>query len=180
MVSESPTDPHPTDTGDADGDGGSTGSAPAGQESGYRESEDQGAVRSRDTVTKLPERLTFRITPVSLIGVLTVAVCVSPAAAAIPWLLWLYVIPLALLVWVLRVRTTVDRDGITARTVTRRIRFDWDDVRALRLNERKWVHAVLLSGRDIKLPAVRVRDLPRVAAMSGGRISDPAAEPAQE
>jgi hypothetical protein len=34
---------------------------------------------------------------------------------------------------------------------------------------------VLTDGSELALPAVHVRDLPRLAAVSGGRLPDPAA-----
>ncbi|MDR7300782.1 PH domain-containing protein [Haloactinomyces albus] len=140
--------------------------------------EDSGGVRGRTPT--LPDRLTFRITPLAIVGVLTVAVCISPAAAAAPWLLWLYLLPVGLLVWILRMRTTVDSTGLTARNVVRKSRIGWGDLQSLRVNERRWVRAVLHSHREVRLPAVRVRDLSRLAAMSGGRLSDPAAETESE
>lgn len=122
--------------------------------------------------------LTFRILPISLLTVLVVAVCMTPLAFAQPALLSLYLIPLLLGAWVLRARTVVTTEKITAYAV-RRVDLDWDDVRRFRLDERRWLRAVLNSGREVMLPAVRVRDLPNVAAMSGGRIPDPtSSEPA--
>lgn len=121
----------------------------------------------------VPARLTFRITPISLLAVLTVAICVTPVAWYQPWLLLLYLLPAGLLVWIFRVRTVVTADSITA-TALGRTRIPWDDVRSVKLDERRWVRAVLDSGKEVLLPAVRVRDLPRLAAMSGGRLPDPA------
>ncbi|MBA8823178.1 hypothetical protein FHX42_000507 [Saccharopolyspora lacisalsi] len=129
------------------------------------------------TADRLPDELTFRITPVSLLGVFTVMICVSPVALAVPWLLTLYALPLLLLVWVLRVRTTVHGGGITARTLFGKSEIAWQDLQFLRLDERRWIRAVLVSGKEIRLPSVRVRDLPRLAVMSGDRVSDPSAEP---
>lgn len=120
----------------------------------------------------VPARLTFRITPISLLAVLTVAICVTPVAWYQPWLLLLYLLPAGLLVWIFRVRTVVTADSITA-TALARTRIPWDDVRSVKLDERRWVRAVLDSGKEVLLPAVRVRDLPRLAAMSGGRLPDP-------
>ena len=120
-----------------------------------------------------PARLTFRITPISLLAVLTVAICVTPVAWYQPWLLALYLLPAVLLGWVLRVRTVVTADSITA-TALRRTRIPWGDVRSVKLDERRWIRAVLDSGKEVLLPAVRVRDLSRLAAMSGGRLPDPA------
>lgn len=128
-----------------------------------------------DSTTAGPNSLTFRILPIALIAVLTIAVCVTPVAFTHPAGLALFLIPLGLGIWVLRAKTVVTPDKITVRML-RRTEIDWNDVRQLRLNERRWLRAVLSSGREVMLPAVRVRDLPRVAAMSGGRIPDPSAD----
>ncbi|GAA4860862.1 PH domain-containing protein [Saccharopolyspora rosea] len=126
---------------------------------------------------RLPESLTFRITPVALLAVLAVVVCATPVAATAggPALL-LYLVPLGLLVWILRTRTTVSPERVTVRTMFGGTRFTWDDVRALRLDEKRWIRAVLASGNEVALSAVRVRDLPRLSAMSGGRLPDPNAQ----
>jgi hypothetical protein len=124
----------------------------------------------------LPKRLTFRITRVTVLVVITIALCVTPLAWAGPWLLLTYLIPLLLLAGILRLRTVVDAEGITARSVLGSTRFGWDEVRSFHLDERHWVRAVLGSGKEVRLPSVRVRDLPHLAAMSGGRLDDPAAE----
>jgi hypothetical protein len=124
-----------------------------------------------------PESLTFRITPVTLLVVIVLAVCMTPVAWVQPWTPSIYVIPLALFAWVLRTRTVVDRDVITARTF-RTTRVPWDSVQSFRVDQRRWLRAVLRDdataghGREVLLPAVRVRDLPRLAAMSGGRLPD--------
>ncbi|WP_246868828.1 PH domain-containing protein [Saccharopolyspora sp. ASAGF58] len=121
-----------------------------------------------------PKSLTFRITPVALLAVLAITICATPlATTAGTWALLLYLIPLGLLVWILRTRTTVDARQVVVRTSFGRTKFSWDDVVSLRLNERRWLKAVLRSGKEVQLPAVRVRDLPRVAAISGGRLPDP-------
>ncbi|QUH04593.1 PH domain-containing protein [Saccharopolyspora erythraea] len=117
--------------------------------------------------------MTYRITPVSLLAALTVLIGVTPVAwTAGPWALSLYLIPLALVVWVLRTRTTIDATHITARRVLGSTRIGWDEIASFRLDERRWLRAVLNSGKEVVLPAVRVRDLPRLAAVSGGRIPD--------
>ncbi|MEU6268391.1 PH domain-containing protein [Saccharopolyspora shandongensis] len=121
-----------------------------------------------------PKSLTFRITPVALLGVLAVIICATPlATTAGTWALLIYLIPLGLAVWILRTRTTFDAQQVVARTMFGRTKFGWDDVVSLRLNEKRWLKAVLRSGKEVQLPAVRVRDLPRVAAISGGRLPDP-------
>ncbi|MEY8038789.1 PH domain-containing protein [Saccharopolyspora cebuensis] len=123
----------------------------------------------------LPSSLAFRINPVSLLAVLAIAACATPlATTAGPWALLVYLIPLAIAVWILRTRTTVGPDEVRTRTVFGGKRFTWDEVVSLRLDEKRWLKAVLRSGDEVVLPAIRVRDLPRLAVMSGGRLTDPA------
>lgn len=128
-------------------------------------------------VPELPRSLTFRITRITLLVIFVLAICMTPVAWAAPWTLSLYLIPLVLIVWVLRARTVVTADAISARMLRTR-RVPWSEVRSFRLDQRRWLRAVLRddaeagSTREVLLPAVRVRDLPRLAAMSGGRLPD--------
>lgn len=122
----------------------------------------------------VPARLTFRLTRISLLAVFVVLLGVTPIAWVAPWLLVMYLIPLVLLIWLLRIRTVVDTEMLSTRSLTGSARFRWDEVRSFRLDEKKWLRAVLTSGKEVRLPAVRVRDLPRLSALSGGRLSDPA------
>lgn len=137
------------------------------------DAEQAGKAEQRDEAGA-PKSLTFRITPVALLAVLAITICATPlATTAGTWALLLYLIPLGLLVWILRTRTTVDAQQVVVRTAFGRAKFSWDDVASLRLDERRWLKAVLRCGKEVQLPAVRVRDLPRVAAISGGRLPDP-------
>jgi hypothetical protein len=117
--------------------------------------------------------------------VLVIAVCVTPVAWTSPPLLALYVIPLALVVWVLRTRTVVDRERITAHTLFRTRRIAWEDVRSFRLDQHRWVRVILRTtqageqDKGLVLPTVRVRDLSRLAELSGGRLPDISAEPTE-
>jgi hypothetical protein len=156
VVSESPQQPDPRDA-----------SVSAGDQAG-----------DQDGKPDTPPSLTFRITPISLLGVVALVVCVTPLAWAHPWLLSAYLIPVLVVVWILRVRTVVGASKVTARTMFGRSDFAWDEVTSFRLDERRWLRAVLGSGKEVRLPAVRVRDLPRLAAMSGGRLPDPTASDA--
>ncbi|WP_051387895.1 PH domain-containing protein [Saccharopolyspora rectivirgula] len=123
---------------------------------------------------ELPEELTFRMNPVTLLAALAIAACATPLATTTgPLGLLIYLIPLALAVWILRVRTTIGQQRVKVRHTFTSSTFSWDEVTSLRLDERRWLKAVLDSGEEVSLPAVRVRDLPRVAAMSGGRIPNP-------
>jgi len=121
----------------------------------------------------------FRNSPLSLLAAVAFMVCFTPVALTVPGMEVLYLIPIGMVAWVLRVRTTVDADAIVARGALRTRRVAWGDVTALHLRTRSRVSAVLGNGSELPLPAVRVRDLPLLAMMSGGRLPDPSPDAEQ-
>jgi hypothetical protein len=134
-----------------------------------------------DSQPDAPAAAVFRISPLNLLGVFALSVCAIPVAFGAPWFWLIYVVPLGLIYWLFRVRTTAGPDGLVARGALRTRRVAWEDVSALRLRSsrtRSRVSAVLRDGPELPLPAVHVRDLPVLAAASGGRLPDPSAAPA--
>jgi hypothetical protein len=124
------------------------------------------------------QRRVFRISPLGILGALALAICATPVAFGAPGLVYIYLIPLGIIVWVLRTRTVVDADAVTVRRVLRSRRVPWDHIASLRLGKKAKVSAVLTDGAELPLPAVRIHDLPQLAAVSGGRLPDPtSAEP---
>ena len=123
-----------------------------------------------------PAHTVFRVSPLVVLVALTFAVCVTPIAWAGPYLWLAYLIPIGIIVWTLRVRTTVDPDTVTVRRLVGRRSVPWTQISSLRLRDRARVSAVLSDGAELPLPAVHVRDLPQLAAASGGRLPDPAGE----
>lgn len=120
-------------------------------------------------------RLVFTPSRLTIAAALVVCVGALPLLLSVPWF-WLFLfLPLAVIGWVLRVRTTVDPDTVTTRSVTGSRTVPWDDVRGLRLGRRSSVSLVLADDREVALPAVYVRDLPVLSAASGGRFADPTA-----
>jgi hypothetical protein len=119
-------------------------------------------------------RAVFRISPLVVLVALTV--CATPGAWAGPYFWLIYVVPLGIIGWTLRVRTTVDPDAVTVRRLVGRRSVPWTEISSLRLRDRAKVSAVLSDGAELPLPAVHVRDLPQLAAASGGRLPDPAGE----
>jgi Bacterial PH domain len=116
----------------------------------------------------------FRPSPLIVLVALALAVCATPFAVAAP-LLWLvYLVPLGIIGWTLWVRTVVDPEAVTVRRIVGRRRVPWSEISSLRLGDRSRVSAVLTDGAELPLPAVHVRDLPQLAAASGGRLPDPA------
>ena len=119
----------------------------------------------------MSERAVFRIPPLTILGAVLLAVCATPVAFGAPWFWLVYLLPVAVVVWVLRVRTTVDEEGLTVRRLVGSRRVPWSEIRSLHLRDKGGVRAVLTDGAELPLPSVRVRDLPQLAAASGGHLS---------
>jgi len=115
----------------------------------------------------------MRLSRVSLLPVVFLAVCVVPFAAAAPWAAPVLLLPLLAAVWVLRVGVDVDVDGITTRSLLRPRRVAWDDLAGIRIDRDARLRLVTTDGSELRLPVLRARDLPRLAALSGGRIDVP-------
>ena len=120
---------------------------------------------------------TFRIPLTALLGVFALAIGATPLALTVPGLQVLYVLPIGLAVWLLRTRTVASSDALVAHRMLRSRRLPWGEVDRLRVAERSWCRAVLSTGEEVALPAVRARDLPVLAVVSGGWITDPSAAP---
>jgi Bacterial PH domain len=121
----------------------------------------------------------IRTPRIALLPVLTLAVCTIPLASAAPGLAVLWLLPIAVGAWVLRAGVDVDADGLTVRALLGSRRLRWDDVAGLSAGPRGELSAVLRSGGSLRLPAVRARHLPLLAAASGGRVPDPTPAPAE-
>ena len=119
----------------------------------------------------MSERAVFRIPPLAILGAVLLAFCATPAAFGAPGFWLVYLLPVAVVVWVLRVRTTVDEEGLTVRRLVGSRRVPWSEIRSLHLRDKGGVRAVLTDGAELPLPSVRVRDLPQLAAASGGHLS---------
>lgn len=119
--------------------------------------------------------VTFRPPLTGLIAVWGLAVCVTPVAFGAPGLQVLYLLPLAITVWLLRTRTIVGPDTLTAQRVTGRRSLGWAEISGLRVDERSRIWAVRHDGGEVWLPVVRARDLPMLASASRGRVPDPLA-----
>ena len=119
----------------------------------------------------MTDRAVFRIPPLAILGAVLLAVCATPVAFGAPWFWLVYLVPVAAVVWVLRVRTVVDEDGLTVRRLVGSRRVPWSEIRSLHLRDKGGVRAVLTDGAELPLPSVRVRDLPQLAAASGGHLS---------
>jgi Bacterial PH domain len=114
----------------------------------------------------------LRMSRTALLPVALLFVCVVPFAAASPWSLLILVIPLAAAAWVLRVGVDVDDAGITARSIVGRRTVAWRELAGIRVGARSRLWLVTTGRTEVALPVLRARDLPRLAALSGGRLPE--------
>ena len=120
------------------------------------------------------QRVIFRVPTTGLLPVGLLAICETPVVTtAGPAFAVLYLVPILLAVWILRTRTVVDTEQLRTRSLFGARTLAWAEVRSLKLARRGWVNAVLSGDELAPLPGVRTRHLPMLAALSGGRLSDP-------
>ena len=114
----------------------------------------------------------------ALLPVVVLALGLLPVAALTPWTPLVLLVPVAVAAWVLRTGVDVDDDGLTVRTLVGSRRVTWPEVAGIRVAERGELWLVRTGGTEVRLPALRARDLPGLAQLSGGRLELPA-PPAQ-
>lgn len=118
------------------------------------------------------QRAILRMPRTAIVAAVLAMVGGTPFAGASWWLATLYLLPIGFIVWVARNQTTVDADGLTARTTFGKRVIRWDDLAGLAISGGK-VSAALPGDVRVTLPGVRTRHLPVIAAFSGGRVPDP-------
>jgi hypothetical protein len=123
-----------------------------------------------------PARL--RMSRTALLPVVFLAICMLPLATVSWWTLLVLLVPVAVAAWVVRVGIDVGDDGVTVRSTFGQRSVSWRDVAGIRVDPRGHLWLVTTAGTEVRLPVMRARDLPRLAALSGGRIEVPA-PPAQ-
>jgi Bacterial PH domain len=124
----------------------------------------------------VPTRL--RMSRTMLLPVVVFALCLLPVAFVSSWALLVLLVPGLLALWVLRVGVTVGDDGIGVQSLVGRRRIGWDELAGIRVGERGDLYLVTTRSTELRLPVLRARDLPRLSALSGGRIDVPAPPPA--
>ncbi|MGI5125299.1 PH domain-containing protein [Pseudonocardia sp. CA-107938] len=127
---------------------------------------------SREESSEAPHAV-FRPSPLVVLVAFAFAFCATPFAFGAPLFWLIYLIPVGMIVWAVRTRTVVDPDALTVRRVLGGRTVPWSEIASLRLTKRTRVRAVLSGGDEFTLPAVHVRNLPALAAASGGRLPNP-------
>jgi hypothetical protein len=121
-------------------------------------------------------RAVFQPSRMTIAFALLLALCATPVAFGAPYLWLVYLAPVVVVAWVVRTRTVVDAEAVTVRRLLGGRRVPWESISSLRLADNARVAAVLDDGTELPLPAVGVRDLPQLAAASGGRLPDPSGD----
>ncbi|MDJ0391982.1 PH domain-containing protein [Rhodococcus sp. G-MC3] len=127
-----------------------------------------------------PSPQVIRLPRLALVGVVLLFFGVCFPALSWPAAFgWLFIVPIAVAFWVLRVRTTVSSEGLAMRRVLGSDQLTWDEVKGIHFPDRRWARVVLNDKTEKSLPLVRFDRLPVLAAASGGRITDPYAAAAE-
>ena len=116
----------------------------------------------------------MRMSRTALLPVVLLLLCVVPLAFASAWTLVLLLVPALAAAWVVRVGVDVGDEGITVRSLAGRRDVPWAELAGVRVGPRRDLWLVTTRGTEVRLPVLRARDLPRLAALSGGRIPSPA------
>ncbi|GGL85074.1 PH domain-containing protein [Nakamurella endophytica] len=117
------------------------------------------------------DRAVFRLPAVTLILPLLLFITCTPLATFRPWFLPIYLIPLLALVYAAVTRTSATPAAITTVGLRGVRRIPWDRLDRFEFRGSRWAVAVDADGRRTRLPMVRPRDLPRLAEVSGGRLT---------
>ncbi|MBB4685513.1 PH domain-containing protein [Amycolatopsis jiangsuensis] len=132
------------------------------------------AEKEQDQRADEGRKAVFRIPSTAYLAIGLLIVCVTPVALGeIGGFQWLYVFPLALLVFVARTRTVATREGLNVRTVFGKRDLPWSSLKGLAITNKARVRAVLGDDTQVALPTVRTRHLPVLALVSEGKIKDP-------
>jgi hypothetical protein len=115
----------------------------------------------------------MRMSRTALLPVALLLVCAVPLAFAATWTLVVLLVPVLVAAWVLRVGVDVGDDAITVRSLVGQRRVPWAQLAGIRVGRRNDLWLVTTGATEVRLPVLRTRDLPRLAAVSGGRIPSP-------
>lgn len=116
----------------------------------------------------------IKIAPIAHFAVGFLALALLAVVLAKPaWFTPLLLVPVLVSVAIVRYRTIVDGDAVTARTLFGSTTVPWSDVDGLRFDRSSWALASLKDGSELRLPAVTFATLPVLTAATGGRVPNP-------
>ncbi|WP_091348594.1 PH domain-containing protein [Micromonospora rhizosphaerae] len=114
----------------------------------------------------------FRHNQAIVVAAIVAFIGALPLATARWWLLWVLLIPLAVLVWAWRSGTDADPRELRLRALAGQRRITWDRVAELTADPRGRAVVRLDDGEQLVLPAVRAADLPRLISATGQELPE--------
>ncbi len=107
---------------------------------------------------------------ISLIPAVVAVVCALPLATASPWLLPVLLLPVAWICYALRSGVDVDDAGLVVRALFGSVRIPWARISGVLIGKGQQLSVATVGGGAVRLPNLRVRDLPRLYEATGGRL----------
>ncbi|MBA3410240.1 MAG: PH domain-containing protein [Geodermatophilaceae bacterium] len=107
---------------------------------------------------------------IALVPAVVAVVCALPLATASPWLLFILLLPAASITYVLRSGVEVDDDGLIVRAMFGSARIPWGRITGVLIGKRHELSITTVNGGAVRLPNMRVRDLPRLYEATDGRL----------
>lgn len=107
---------------------------------------------------------------IGLVPAVVAVVCALPLATASPWLLFVLLLPAAWISHVLRSGVDVDDEGVIVRALFGSARIPWERITGVLIGKRQELSVATVDGGAVRLPNLRVRDLPRLYEATGGRL----------
>lgn len=119
------------------------------------------------------EAVVLRMSPAAHLASVFAALGLLAVVLAVPATAPLLVLPVLTSAMIVRLRTVADDKTVTARTLLGSRTVDWADIKGLRFVKGSWARAELVTGEELRLPAVTFATLPQLAEVSGGRVPNP-------
>lgn len=112
----------------------------------------------------------LQMSRISLVPAALAVVCALPLATASPWLLFVLMLPAGWICYVLRSGVDVDEEGLIVRALFGSARIPWTRITGVLIGKGQSISVATVEGGAVRLPNLRVRDLPRLYEATGGRL----------
>lgn len=125
------------------------------------------------------DTIRFRHNQALLVAAVVAFLGALPLAAARWFLLPVLLVPVALGGWAWRAGTDANSQGLRLRALAGQHLIRWEQIVELGADADGRAVARLTDGREVRLPAVRRDDLPRLVAVTGQNLPGPAGRTTQ-
>lgn len=107
---------------------------------------------------------------IALVPPVVAVVCALPLATASPWLLFVLLLPAAWIAYVMRSGLDIDDQGLTVRALFGSAQIPWTRITGVLIGKGQSISVATVEGTTVRLPNLRVRDLPRLYEATEGRL----------